>query len=91
MTGTLFGSIIELISRLGYDEMERLVLTIQNMQSNSTQGNAKLISELREKKFSEGCSPATASVILSGVLGASFKILPLWNTRAAGFSTLIWL
>lgn len=54
MDGTLFGSIIELISRLGYDEKERLVLTIQNMQSNSTQGNAKLISELREKKFSEG-------------------------------------
>ena len=42
MEGTLFGSIIELISRLSYDEMERLVVTVQNIQSNPTKGITKL-------------------------------------------------
>lgn len=46
MDGTLFGSIIELISRLGCDEKEKLILTVQNIMSNSTEGNAKLNDEL---------------------------------------------
>ncbi len=53
MGGTLFGSIIELIFRLSYDETERLVLKIQHMQSNSTQGNAKLISKLRKRSLAK--------------------------------------
>jgi len=56
MDGTLFGSIIELITRLSYDEKEKVILTVQNIMSNSTEGNAKLIGELREKKYSKGFS-----------------------------------
>jgi len=53
---TLFGSIIELITRLSYDEKEKVILTVQNIMSNLTEGNAKLIGELREKKYSKGFS-----------------------------------
>ena len=56
MDGSLFGSIIELTSHLGYDEKEKLILTVQNIMSNSTDSNAKLIGGLREKKYCKGFS-----------------------------------
>jgi len=38
MDGTLFGSIVELITRLGYDEKEKLILTVQNILATRLMG-----------------------------------------------------
>ena len=42
--------------RLCLNDIVNQVLTVQNIMSNSTDGNAKLIGELREKKYSKGFS-----------------------------------
>ena len=74
MDGTLFGSIIELITRLGYDEKEKLLLTVQNIMSKSTEGNSKLIGELREKKYSKGFSAILIVPVLILFDAASSKV-----------------
>ncbi|KJR44188.1 hypothetical protein UF75_5426 [Desulfosporosinus sp. I2] len=83
MDGTLLGSIIELIMRLGYDEKEKLILTVQNIMSNSTEGNAKLIGELREKKSIAKVSVALIAAALMLFDTASSKVASGINVRTA--------
>lgn len=54
MPSAIYTTVLGLVSRLNYSETEQLMQDILKMHSTSTHGTAKLIGELREKKYSEG-------------------------------------